>query len=127
MTNEGTRLDWTSFKQPTFRERVAASGFKSNSEAIANLAAASKDPLAFSNDIQRIYYAQVNPAALKKPYQTIFKDVSGMALRYGTAAGAWGLAFVVSAYYILPGSDGFINDLRWVGQQIRGQIYGEEK
>ena len=82
--------DWTNFSHLSYQDRVTASPYKSNAEAAAKLTKVANNPLAYANDIQKIYYIQVNPAALQKPYRVTIKDWGGMFLRYGTAAGIWG-------------------------------------
>ena len=85
-----TAPQWTHFNQPTYQELVKKSPFKTNSQALKQLADAVKDPLKYSNDIQRIYYVQVNPSALKTPIEIYGKRAVGGALRYGAVAGVWG-------------------------------------
>lgn|ERR1711991_633047 len=94
--------EWTHFSQPSYLEGIRRKSFKTNGEAIRHLSAVMKDPLQYSNDVQRIYYTEVNPAALKKPLEADIKKVTQVVGRYATVGGAWGLylIFFLFVYFL---------------------------
>merc|ERR1712137_135064 len=122
---EMVQHNWTSFAQPSYQDRVAASPYKTCSEAAAKLAKAANDPLKYANDVQKIYYSQVNPAALQKPYKVMVKDLTGMAVRYSTAGALWGVAGVTAIYYIMPGFNIF-NDAKAISNFFSTKFFGEK-
>merc|ERR1712110_1228347 len=93
---KGLPQRWVHFNQPSQMPTL-----KNSSEAVKQLASAIEDPLAYSNDIQKIYYIRCNPAALKSPLENNLRVMSTIAFRYATAAGLWVGVGAVGAYYLL--------------------------
>merc|ERR1712137_485422 len=98
---KGLPQRWVHFNQPSHADMTRTASLKTNSEAIKQLSSAIKDPLAYSNDIQKIYYIRCNPAALKSPLENNLRVMSTIAFRYATAAGLWVGVGAVGAYYLL--------------------------
>ena len=86
---KGLPQKWVHFDLPS-QEARKISPLKTNAQAMKTLTAALRDPLKYSNEVQKIYYIRANPAALKTPMENGAREFGMLALRYGTALSLWG-------------------------------------